>query len=330
MEWVTRRCRLVLEGAANRLVVRIVLSNQQTSSAIGIAVIFLVLASLLWSTGLTPLQYDGLVVAIIVGALAIISYAVGLFRWIWERLSGRQSHELREHYSRMRDEVFEPLSKLPSKLPMNLRNASEVKVNLPTAMSSYSNAVLHLEQEVPRASNILASLKQWESLVQSVALEIDKLAYELSAVKPDDTTGWLRIRFILDAVWNIYLSSQDSSALKTMLSALRIEGKTLYLGDNALDQGYELMVSLEVIKKCMNDDRFANILADLGDRRHELESDMNIVSAACASISEVIKESNYSVKKRCCPTSRLCSSNRIFTRQKTNPATEDLTLPYRR
>ncbi|MGP8127001.1 MAG: hypothetical protein ACLP9D_04240, partial [Candidatus Bathyarchaeia archaeon] len=96
------------------------------------------------------------------------------------------------------------------------------------------------------------------------------------AVKPDDTTGWLRIRFILDAVWNIYLSSQDSSALKTMLSALRIEGKTLYLGDNALDQGYELMVSLEVIKKCMNDDRFANILADLGDRRHELESDMNI------------------------------------------------------
>src|SRR5208282_4224265 len=211
--------------------------------------------------------------------------------------------------------------KLPSKLPMNLRNASEVKVNLPTAMASYSNAVLHLEQEVPRASSILASLKQWESLVQSVALEIDKLAYELSAVKPDDTTGWLRIRFILDAVWNIYLSSQDSSALKTMLSALRIEGKTLYLGDNALDQGYELMVSLEVIKKCMNDDRFANILADLGDRRHELESDMNIVSAACASISEVIKESNYSVKKRCCPTSRLCSSNRIFTRQKTNPAT---------
>ncbi len=78
---------------------------------------------------LTPLQYDGLFVAIIVGALAIISYAVGLFRWIWERLSGRQSHELQEHYSRMRDEVFEPLSKLPAKLPMNLRNASEVKVN---------------------------------------------------------------------------------------------------------------------------------------------------------------------------------------------------------
>lgn len=107
--------------------------------------------------------------------------------FVWS-ISPKDLAALRSHYDELNDGVFEPFSKLPPKLPVDLRN---IPIGKPTCES----ALLHLAEEVPDASSILARLNEWGKQVQSVKLEVDNLVIELSGVRPDDTIAGLRMNW---------------------------------------------------------------------------------------------------------------------------------------
>ncbi|MGA8856149.1 MAG: hypothetical protein WB643_03175 [Candidatus Bathyarchaeia archaeon] len=235
----------------------------------------------------------------------IVTILVAILGGIWHKSRKKPNAELRKHYDELNG-VFTSLSKPSFKIsPIDLRNPTRSRISLPPDDQLYEAAILHLEDKVSNASSILASLRQWEGQVQAVASEV------LGLLSGHGVTNDNPDRIIVTAVLNTYLGTKDS--MQMIESKLEIKQKQAHqypiwaicLDGAELDHGKqsEVTASFETTKECMNDEQIVNKLTELRTRRDELQSNLDKVRVACAETSDAIKKHNYTVRKRCCPSS---------------------------